>query len=52
MSKVEVLLATYNGERYLGEQIDTILNQTYQDFTILIRDDGSTDGTPEIIREL
>ena len=51
MSKVEVLLATYNGERYLREQIDTILNQTYQDFTILIRDDGSTDGTPEIIRE-
>ena len=46
---IDVLLATYNGERYIEEQIKSILDQTYQDFRILIRDDGSTDGTVPII---
>ncbi len=48
---VTVLLATYNGERYLAEQIDSLLNQTFSDFKIIIRDDGSTDGTVNIINE-
>lgn len=48
---VTVLLATYNGERYLREQLDSILRQTYKDFKILIHDDGSTDGTVAIINE-
>lgn len=47
--KVEILIATYNGEKYLPAQLDSILSQTYQDFRILIRDDGSTDSTPNII---
>lgn len=47
---VDILLATYNGEKYLKEQIDSILHQTYPDFRLLIRDDGSTDKTLEIIR--
>lgn len=42
---IDILLATYNGEKYLKEQIDSILNQTYKEFRILIRDDGSTDET-------
>jgi glycosyltransferase involved in cell wall biosynthesis len=46
---VEVLLATYNGERFLREQIDTILAQTYEPLTILARDDGSTDATPALL---
>lgn len=46
---VEVLLATYNGEKYLRKQLDSILGQDYRDFTVTIRDDGSTDGTAEII---
>ncbi|MBS5112853.1 MAG: glycosyltransferase [Coprobacillus cateniformis] len=46
---VDILLATYNGEKYIREQIDSILNQTYQDFRILIRDDGSKDETVSII---
>lgn len=46
---VDILLATYNGERYLSEQIESILNQTFSNFTLYIRDDGSTDSTREII---
>lgn len=47
---VDILLATYNGEKYLREQIDSILNQTYPHFNLIIRDDGSTDKTLEIIK--
>ncbi len=51
MEKVDILLATYNGEKYLREQIDSILNQTYTEFRLLISDDGSTDGTRDILKE-
>jgi len=47
--KVNIILSTYNGETYLAEQIDSILNQTYSEWTLLIRDDGSRDQTVEII---
>ncbi len=47
---VTILLSTYNGERYLAEMLDSILAQTVQDWRLLIRDDGSSDGTHEIIR--
>ena len=50
-SSVQILLATYNGEKFLREQLDSLLNQTFQDFTVLIRDDGSTDATLKIIEE-
>lgn len=46
---VEILLATYNGEKYLRKQLDSLLAQDYRNFKITIRDDGSTDGTREII---
>lgn len=48
---VEILVATYNGEKYIKEQIDSLLNQTYKDIRILIRDDGSNDNTVKIIKE-
>lgn len=48
---VEVLVATYNGERFLGEQLNSILSQTCDRFRILISDDGSEDGTLGIIEE-
>ena len=51
MEKVDILLATYNGEKYLREQIDSILNQTHAEFRLLISDDGSKDGTREILNE-
>ena len=49
--KVNILLSTYNGEQYLKEQVKSIQDQTYQNWQLLIRDDGSTDGTVEIIQE-
>lgn len=44
-------MSTYNGEKYLRQQIDSILSQTYTDIDLLIRDDGSSDGTVEILKE-
>ena len=49
--KIHILLSTYNGEQFLAEQIQSIQQQTIQDWKLLIRDDGSTDRTREIIRE-
>ncbi len=46
---IDILLSTYNGQKYLKEQLDSLLSQTYQDFKIILRDDGSTDNTLEII---
>lgn len=48
---VEVLLATLNGERFLREQIESILAQSYERVRILARDDGSRDGTGAILAE-
>ena len=49
--KIDVLLATYNGEKYLKEQIDSILNQTYQNIHLIISDDCSKDETQKILKE-
>ncbi len=49
--KVAVIMSTYNGERFIKEQLDSILNQTYKNVEIIIRDDGSTDKTVEIIKD-
>lgn len=51
MEEIDILMATYNGERYLREQIDSILNQTYSKFRLLISDDCSQDKTREILKE-
>lgn len=47
--EVAILMATYNGERYLKEQIDSILAQTCQNWHLYVHDDGSTDGTKTIL---
>jgi glycosyltransferase involved in cell wall biosynthesis len=47
---IDILLATYNGEKYLTQQIDSIITQTYKDWQLLIRDDLSTDNTVNIIK--
>ncbi len=49
--KIQVLLSTYNGEIYIREQLDSILNQKGVSVHIIIRDDGSTDNTICIIKE-
>lgn len=48
---IAILLATYNSEKYLSEQIDSIINQTYKDWILYIRDDGSTDSTRVILKK-
>ena len=48
---IEVLLSTYNGESFLRQQLESILYQTYPEWEILIRDDGSYDDTLAIIQE-
>lgn len=49
--KIQILLSTYNGERFLTQQLDSLLAQDYPDFTIVIRDDGSSDKTCDILSE-
>lgn len=51
METVQVLMSTYNGEKYIREQLDSILKQTYPAVKILIRDDGSSDKTTSILKE-
>lgn len=46
-----MLISTYNGEKYIKEQIDSVLNQTYSDVCIYVRDDGSCDSTIDILTE-
>ncbi len=48
---IDVLMATYNGEKYIREQIESILNQTYKDFRLIISDDNSQDNTVNILKE-
>lgn len=48
---VHIMMATYNGERYIAEQIESILKQTYIEWKLFIRDDGSEDCTTRIIQE-
>lgn len=47
--KVSVLMSVYNGERFLREAVESILNQTFADFEFIIVDDGSPDKTPQIL---
>lgn len=51
LDKVAILLSTFNGENYLYQQLDSILNQSYEDFVIYIRDDGSSDGTMRLLHQ-
>ena len=50
-SLVSIAMTTYNGEKYLKEQIDSILNQSYKNIELVICDDCSTDGTWSILQE-
>ena len=51
MEKVIVLLSTYNGERYLAEQLQSLVAQKDVSSEILVRDDGSKDSTTRILDE-
>ena len=51
MDRVLILLATYNGKKYLQEQLDSLYAQKDVEIKILVRDDGSTDLTQNILEE-
>ncbi|TAK73905.1 MAG: glycosyltransferase family 2 protein, partial [Gammaproteobacteria bacterium] len=50
MDTILILMSTYQGEQYLAAQLDSIIAQTHTQWRLLIRDDGSTDGTVDIIK--
>ena len=51
MPEITVLMPVRNGEKYIKNAIDSVLNQTLTDFEFLIIDDGSTDRTVKIIQD-
>ncbi|HZK11905.1 MAG TPA: glycosyltransferase, partial [Atribacterota bacterium] len=48
-NEINILMATYNGEKYVSEQIESIINQSFTNWILLIRDDESTDNTMKIL---
>lgn len=49
--KVVILMATYNGEKYLAQQLESIANQTHKEWELQVSDDGSTDRTRQIFQD-
>lgn len=48
---IDILMATYNGEQYIAEQLDSLLNQTFTNWQLIVHDDGSVDNTINIIKQ-
>lgn len=48
---VNILMSSYNGEKYIADQIKSIQNQTYSDWKLIVRDDGSKDATCDIVEQ-
>ncbi len=49
--KIAILLSVYNGEKFLSDQLDSLINQTYRNFIVIARDDGSKDGSFELLEQ-
>ena len=50
MKAISILLSTYNGEKYIKEQLDSLFNQTYKNFEVIVRDDNSKDNSLNILK--
>ena len=48
---IDILMATYNGEAFLEEQLDSIIHQSYSDWHLIVRDDCSVDRTVSILQK-
>lgn len=48
-AEIEVLLATWNGERFIEQQLESLFDQTFQNFQLIVRDDASTDSTLDVV---
>ena len=48
--EITVLIPVYHGEKYLEQSLESVLNQTFKDFEVLVIDDGSTDGSIRILK--
>ena len=51
MPSIDILMATYNGEEFLMPQVESIIEQTFEDWTLIVSDDGSSDRTLELVRD-
>jgi len=51
MAEIAIIVATYNGEKFIGEQLDSILRNSFTDFEIYVCDDGSSDDTKQVVAE-
>ena len=49
MPQVSVIIPTYNGSRYICQTVESVLNQSYQDYEVIVVDDGSSDATAEVL---
>ena len=51
MTKISVIIGVYNAEKYLAETIESVINQTFKDWELILVDDGSTDNSQKIAKE-
>lgn len=50
--KISVLMVNFNHEKYIDKAIESVINQTYKNWELIVIDDGSTDSSPHIIKQL